>query len=167
MLLKWIGAALIVAGCGGTGMAMARNYRKEEQNLQQFLRILDTMTNELSCRGSALPYMIRSAAEGVFLKLFHELAEELELQLYPDAGCCMAAVMGKHPELSWNMKELLSELGQTLGSFDLDGQLRDLEALRQKCGRILEEHRSKRDKRIMSYQTLGICAGAALAILFI
>ena len=58
-------------------------------------------------------------------------------------------------------------LGRWLGRFDLDGQLKGLDAVRQECRRHLEELNNNREVRLRSYQTLGLCAGAAIAILFI
>ena len=70
-------------------------------------------------------------------------------------------------ELSRTLKELLLELGRGLGSFDLNGQLRGIEAVRRQAIEALQESVNDRDVRIRSYQTLGLCAGAALAILLL
>ena len=58
-------------------------------------------------------------------------------------------------------------LGTSLGRFDLTGQLNGLEQVRSHCRRELEALAGNRDQRVRGYQTLGICAGAALAILFV
>ena len=65
------------------------------------------------------------------------------------------------------MKELLLELGRSLGNFDLNGQLRGIEAVRRQALEALQNSVKDRDQRIRSYQTLGLCAGAALAILLL
>lgn len=70
-------------------------------------------------------------------------------------------------ELPTQAQKIMRELGQTLGRFDLPGQLRGLESIRRTCRRELDELAKNRDVRLRSYQTLGLCAGAALAILFI
>ena len=62
---------------------------------------------------------------------------------------------------------ILSELGESLGRFDLPGQLKGLEAVRRKCLMELEALGRNRTERLRCYQTLGLCAGAALVILFI
>lgn len=169
-MMKWIGAALIIAGCGGCGLMMAKNYRKEERYLRQLQRILERMICELSCRMSPLPQLLRQgadAADGELSKLLLELAEELELQLSPDASCCMGVVLSKHQNIPSHTSSLLGSLGRCLGSFDLDGQLRELQAVHAECGQLLGEHSANRDNRIRNYQTLGLCAGAALAILLL
>jgi hypothetical protein len=54
-----------------------------------------------------------------------------------------------------------------MGKFDIDGQINGLEAVRSLCRRMLDELTSGREVRLRNYQTLGLCAGAALVILFI
>jgi len=49
----------------------------------------------------------------------------------------------------------------------MEGQLKGLESVRQECRRQVETLSYNRDARLRSYQTLGLCAGAALAILFV
>jgi stage III sporulation protein AB len=58
-------------------------------------------------------------------------------------------------------------LGQSLGRFDLEGQLKGIEMTKSETQRILQEYTDNQDSRIRCYQTLSICAGAAVAILFI
>ena len=168
MLLKWIGAVLIFAGCGSCGFAVARNFRREERILHQLKRMLDTMINELNCRRSSLPQLFRVAAGlgGELSPLAKSMAQELEQQIAPDAASCMAVVLGKQ-RLPDRVKELLYILGGSLGSYDLEGQLRELGSVSARCSRILDEIADSRDERIRTYQTLGLCAGAAIAILLI
>jgi hypothetical protein len=61
----------------------------------------------------------------------------------------------------------LQRLGTSLGHFDLEGQLQGIEQVRQLCKGHLENLERSQDTRIRNYQTLSICAGAALAIILI
>ena len=54
-----------------------------------------------------------------------------------------------------------------MGQFDLSGQLKGFEAVNKDCLRELTDLENNRTQRTRSYQTLGLCAGAALAILFL
>ena len=55
MILKWIGVALVVAGCGSVGFKISANHRKEEKALRQLIGILDYMECELQYRLTPLP----------------------------------------------------------------------------------------------------------------
>ena len=43
MMMKWIGAAMIVVGCGGVGFSMAIRHRVKERSLQELIASLDFM----------------------------------------------------------------------------------------------------------------------------
>ena len=68
-------------------------------------------------------------------------------------------------ELPRCVRRNLKQLALSLGRYDLEGQLQGLEMVRQQCRKDLEELESDRFDRMRSYQTLAVCAGAALAIL--
>lgn len=170
MNVKLVGAALIIAGCGGVGFSMAAAHRREEKALRQLIRALDYMGCELQYRLTPLPELCRCAAAesgGAVSQALVNLASELEAQVAPDAASCMNAALAKTQHLPQTARKNLLALGSSLGQFDLQGQLTGLEAARKQCRRELDELSKNRDVRLRSYQTLGLCAGSALAILFL
>lgn len=170
MSIKWIGAALIILGCGAFGFSLASSHRKEERDLRQMMAALDYMQCELQYRLTPLPELCRQAAvscKGGIRSLFLALTEELEDQISPDVWHCMNAAIARTSDLTAGAATVAGALGKTLGRFDLEGQLRGLETSRQECRRELEKLTDNREVRLRSYQTLGLCAGAALAILFL
>ena len=170
MSMKWFGAIMIVLGCGSVGMSMAWSHRRKEEELRQLLSALDFMQCELQFRLSALPDLCRMAAAhtlGNTKLLFAALAEELEDQVTPDVLFCMKAAIRKAKNLSDEAATVAVNLGKSLGRFDLNGQLLGLENARQSCRQALSKLEHNRETRLQSYQTLGLCAGAALAILFL
>lgn len=167
---KWIGAILIIAGCSGCGFSIAAGKRREEQLLHQLLGILQFMERELQYRLTPLPELCRLAAgevNGILNTVFQNLFRELTWQKQPDAGSCMYAAVQRSGELPPKVRRLLVQLGHTLGRFDLPGQLQGIQAVQKRCEDALGSIRKNRDERLRSYQTLGICAGAALAIILI
>ncbi len=170
MILKLLGAIFVIAGCGVFGFYLAAGHRRQEAALRQLISVLDYMECELQYRLTPLPELCRQAARecsGVLKHAFLELSRELEDQIAPDVQRCMTAALSKCPDMPSRTLEALQLLGRSLGRFDIDGQLKGLEAVRQECRRSLGQLAQNREYRIRSYQTLGICAGAALAILFI
>ena len=170
MNLKWFGAVLIVAACGGFGFKLVSGYRYEERTLRQLIGALDFMSCELQYRLTPLPVLCRQTAvecRGVLSEVFLALAIELEDQISPDANRCMHAAMAKTKGIPQHTEENLELLGKSLGKFDLDGQLKGIESVRQSCRQCLEGMNQNKDVRLRGYQTLALCAGAALVILFI
>lgn len=161
---------MIVAGCGGVGFSMALNYKREISSLRMMVRALDYLYCELECRLTPLPQACRLAGEictGGVRRLFQDLAAELESQVAPDAQCCVRRVISGNSYVPGITAELFSRLGDTLGIFHLEGQLRGLHTVQKECAVKMEELEANRNQRVRSYQTLGLCAGAALAILFV
>lgn len=170
MEFRWLGAMLIVAGCGGYGFSLAARHRQKERALSDLVRALERMECELQYRLTPLPElcrMVSSDTGGLLRKLFLSFAQELEQRVMPDAASCMRSVIMRFSISSKELRLILAELGQSLGRFDLPGQLKGLEAVRRKCLLELEALARNRSERLRCYQTLGLCTGAALAILFI
>lgn len=170
MSFKCIGAVLVLCGCGFAGFSLCASYRREERQLREFLSALDYMVCELQYRATPLPELCRQAGslrEGLVGQLFFNLAAELDAQVSPDVQSCLAAAAARSGPLSGRIEEAVCILGSSLGRFDLPGQLQGMESVRTYCRTELEQMSAGRDTRLRSYQTLGLCAGAALAILLV
>lgn len=170
MDFKWIGAILIMVSCSGCGFVIAAGKRKEEGLLLQLSGILQYMEADLQYRLTPLPELCRMVAgesKGILQSVFLNLYRELTWQKLPDAGSCMYAALRRTGEIPPRVRRLLVQLGHTLGRFDLPGQLQGIQAVRKHCEESLGAIRKNKDDRLRSYQTLGVCTGAALAIIFI
>lgn len=170
MYLKWLGCAFVIAGCAGTGFSMAAAYRKECRCLRQMVNILDYMECELQYRLTPLSELCRQAsvhADGNVRKLYRVFADELDKQLSPKAERCMELALKSVPYLPPITVKMAEDLGRSLGVFDLEGQLKSLRTVRQACRNELTRLTDDQQTQLRSYQTLGVCAGAALVILFI
>ncbi len=170
MNFKLLGVISVLCGCGGVGFHIAYNYRREIKTLRQLIGILDFMECELQYRLTPLPELCRMAAREfkddpgpVFLNL----ALEMESQISSDVERCMCAALESIKRIPPITQSGLEMLGKNLGRFDLSGQLKGIDAVRSDCRRRLKTLEDNRDNRVRSYQTLGLCAGAALAILLI
>ena len=165
-----MGAVFVLVSCGGFGAGIAGGYRRRERLLRQLMNVLENMEAELGYHLIALPELTKQAARdagGILRDVFLNLTRELSWQAQPDASGCMYAAMEQCHDLPSCLRRPLAQLGQTLGRFDLEGQIQGLEAARDTCRRELSRLEKNRDVRLRSYQTLGLCAGAALVILFL
>lgn len=170
MAYKWIGACLIIASCGGFGLMLCALHKNEEWMLRQLVAALDDMECELQYRLTPLPDLCRNAgghSKGCIRSFLLSLAEELEYQINSDVSASVNIALQKAGPLPEKTKLNIIQLGNSLGRFDLDGQLKGLEAVRHRCREDLQELTEDKTVRLRSYQTLGLCAGAALVILFI
>lgn len=170
MTYKWIGAMLVMAGCGGWGFSLAARQRQQERLLGQLGEILSFMSCELSYRLTPLPELCRQAgreAKGPVGRVFTALAARLDSLAAPEVSGCMKEVLRENRDLPPGIRRLLYRLGCTLGRFDLPGQMQGLSALQRECERERQRTSENREERLRSIRTLGLCAGAALVILFV
>ena len=170
MAAKWIGGLLVILACGGCGLMMAANDRVQERQLQQIKRVLEWIGCELSSRMWPIPVLFRQVAQmtgGTLSRILTDFAEELDRNAAPDAYSCMETVLDRYPGLHESGRQLLSELGRSLGRFDLEAQLREVVHLQQQAEQMLQEHGAGRDERRRCYQTLGLCVGAGLVIVLL
>lgn len=170
MMLRLIGAGLIMASCGAFGFGMATQYRREISVLRQFMSSLEFMQQEMAYHLSPLPELCRGAAvqcSGTLRKFWEQTACEMESQIAPDVVSCMNAAGNKVNSLPKYTTQAMDMLSKSLGCFDLSGQQKALQSVGRFCDEKLAELEANKPQRIRNYQTLGLCAGAALAILFI
>lgn len=170
MMYKWIGATLVVFGCTSVGVVMAIHVKAEIAALKSLALSLEYIINELSCRLTSLPQLCRNASErsgDCVSRFFSVLSEELEGQVAPDVRSCVDVAVYKTPKLPEQTRQLLLELGTTLGKFDLDGQIASLRCLKAECEDACSRLKNDKEQRLNNYKTLGVCTGAALAILLL
>ena len=169
-MMKILGALMILIACGGAGFAVVAAYRNQERALQQFIRALDYMQSELQFRMTPLPALCGNASQvctGCVRNVLQGLSSELDAQIIPNAAACMYAVLNKQLHLPKRLCECMMLLGDTLGCFDLSGQIQGLVSVKKQAEFELEQMRRNQGVRLRSYQTLGLCAGAALVVLFL
>lgn len=170
MNYKLIGSICVIIACGGAGVMMAIQYISQIRIFADMIIILNYMDSEIRYRCTPLPLLCRQAAEQVNGKMrvvFDSLASELEAQIAPNAELCMISVLDRLAITDGAIRTTLLGLSCNLGKFDMDGQIRALENARNICSENLKQLQKGREQRVRSYQTLGLCTGAAIAILFV
>lgn len=162
-----LGVSFVIVGCSAFGFKLAANLHLEIKLLRELIDILNYMECELNYRLTPLPQLCRtSAMQSKSLRdVFIRFADEIDSQISTDTASCMNAAIHKSNNLNDSVRLLLCELGNSFGNFDLEGQLNGIDSIRQKCAKQLQELEKDKDIRIRNYKTLGMCAGAALAIL--
>ena len=160
---------MIVVSCGGFGCAMGSEYRKTERQLSGLMRALKSMQWDLQYRLTSLPELCLlggKQAGGAVGWVLNTMGERLESLIAPDVESVAAQVLSEKP-LSDPACRLLRELGSSLGRYDLSGQLDGLSCVMDACKEQQDILKEGRDLRLRNYRTLGLCAGAALAILML
>ena len=158
-----------MAGCGGFGFSLTAAHRREVTLLRRLMKSLQEMEWELKYRMTELSQLCRAggdAAGGLLQDIFRELADRLDRGEVEDISRCFNAIVSRR-DLPRRVRRNLRELGRSLGRFDLEGQLQGLRAVRLQCRKDVNDLEADGGERLRSCRTLALCAGAALAILFL
>lgn len=167
MPYRWIGAMLIIGSCSGFGLSLAVHHIREIQLLNALNTILDRMICELRYKLTPLPDLIRNnavQAPKTLSQVFLQFADNLDRQILPDVSCCMEVSLNAASLPFDNLNDILNMLGQSLGRFDLNGQIVGITGVKEQCTQKLNALKSDHRDQIRSYRLLGLCAGIALAI---
>ena len=170
MIIKIIGAILIISASGSFGLLMAATHKRTAKIMQELISAIDFMMRDLQYRMCSLADAFRAVSSynsGVIGDFFNILSNELERQVAPDIAYCVDAALSQIKNLPELVRKDILLLGKSLGRFDLDGQLKGLSAVKAECTNTLQAFTDNQDIRLRSYQTLALCAGAAVVILFI
>lgn len=170
MSVRIIGAILIIAGCSSVGFMMAYSYRREIMILSEFSDFLNFLECELQYRTPPISYVLKHFSDnrkGTLSSFFQQLSKELESQIRPSVESCITAALSKASDLPKQTQYYIKKLSQTLGRFDIEGQVLEIQALQNEVTQKLNQLRVDQNSQTKNYKTIGICAGAALAILFI
>ena len=148
---------------------MAAAYRKEIGLLRRMIHGLQEMEWELKYRMTGLPELCLiagDAAGGIIKDIFHDFSGKLSRNEVTDIAGTLNAIIIKR-DLPRSVRKNLKQLGSSLGRYELEGQLQGLEFVRRQCRKDLQELETGSVQRLRNYQTLALCAGIALAIIFI
>lgn len=170
MVLKLIGSGFVLLGCTGFGFLFAGSVKRECRTLRQLIAALEFIICEINYRMTPLPELFRltsSICSGVLGRLFLSIANELDKHTSSNADICVQTALKKHPDLPKSVGKCITLLGQTIGSFNIAGQIKLLEAVKAEASRLLKIANDNQENKLRCYKMLGLSAGAALVIIFI
>lgn len=170
MWLRLVGAAATVTACSAFGFGVASDYRRRVRMLRDFLSCVQEMELQLQQSLLPLPQLTLQAAalgKGTVYSAMQALSDCLRQGTCPDVAGCMCLALEKAAVADPCIRRFLTELGRTLGRFDLPGQLRGLQSLTESAGRALARMEQEQAGAVRVYRTLGVFGGMALAVYLI
>lgn len=169
-MVKIAGVCLILLGAGGFGIQKATIFFRQLAQLREFSCMLELLSCELNYTLLPLGQLCRQTAQRTgstcarFLSIY---AAAVEANKPPASAAREALGKVKGLYLPNDASLALLELFGALGRYDLDGENRLLELTQRRLKQAL--HRCECEKRPIArgYAALGLCTGAALAILLL
>lgn len=166
-MLKTMGILMVLMGAAGTGGSMALAVYRSNVLLRQLLAAMELLHSELSFRRTPLPEAMEAlahASQGAVAAFFQAMAQDLALRQERSVAVIMRKNLMRS-SFTPQARRILQQLGNGLGQYDLDSQLRAVSLAEKRLQERLDEARAQQAGRIRSYCTLGVCAGLAIAIL--
>lgn len=171
-LLKLLGVLLVVGSTSAVGFSTAASVRRQSRQLRELIDRLREMKGEIAYRLTPLPELLLQQAEAcrtevrAFFQRFAELLCERTPRSVASAGA-MALERTKGLALEAQTLEEVRSLCQSLGKLDLEGQLQSLELTADRLERQFAALEAGKRARCRSYQTIGVCAGLAAAVILL
>lgn len=173
MMLKIVGAILIVTSCGMGGIVYSNRYINRLDNLKSLSICIEMLRSEITYGHIPLPQASRSIAEkvrGPVADIFYDFSDELiSRKGYTAHQAFKRAVDKNAGRLCINQEEmgLFRTLGNMMGTSDTANQEKSLNLLSKQLEVLIERAMSEKDKNVKIYRNLGLLGGIGLAILLI
>lgn len=157
--MRILSAVTVFLLCAAEGLRRRFALKRRAELLDDVLMMLNNFSVEISCRALTPDELIVNA-KGSFAELVREKRSVL-----PNIRAAWEAACGELPKS--RERELLSELGQSLGTSDKSGQLRLLNLYGAEISRLKEEAWESYRKKGEAFSRVGMLCGAAAAVLIL
>ena len=166
-MIKWIGAGMILLGAGGFGIGKAARFYRQMRQLRAFSNALEILKCELNYTLLPLPELCRVTAErservcACVLRDYARLLEPGSPRKMAAAACLESRVLCLPEEAQTALLDLFSSMGR----YDLDGENRLISRTQLRLEAAIRTGEAEKRPMVKGYAALGLCTGAALAIL--
>lgn len=170
MLLKYMGAALIIAATYFYGNGISSSYRNRVSQLEELLLGLEMFHTEINYGLTPLPHAfmnigakLKKPVGTIFLDAAREMQESRGLSA---RECWQNAWEAGSAALAFSSREmkLLERLGLAWGKGDKSDQLRQTGLIRELLRQALHEAREELQKNDKMWRYLGLLGGVTLVI---
>ena len=170
-MIRIIGAALLMAGCGGLGLSAVKRLDSRVRDLRELSAGLEILQRELGWRLAPLPEALEAAAGGTHeraARFFAYCAQESKQLAGTPFRTLWSRGLERSPlRLSREDRALLEQLGPVLGRYDGDSQRQAVENVL--TGLIRQQTQAEDDRRRLGrvYGVLGLTAGLFLTLMLV
>lgn len=170
-MIRFLGAALLMAGCGGLGLSAVNRLDSRVRDLRELSAGLEILRRELGWRLSPLPRALETASGGTQgrpARFFTFCAQGAErLAGAPFRTLWLTGLEQCPLRLSREDRVLLEQLGPVLGRYDGDSQRQAVESVLTGLSRQLAQAEDDRRRLGRVYAVLGLTAGLFLTLVLI
>lgn len=173
MLLKFVGIVFVMSACAMFGFSMSNDYMTRLKNLEQFKKLLLLLQGEIKHNNSGINEAVKRVAEKTdnvmreFLKYVSEVFEQEQLTMREAWDRGVSDVLKKRTLLDEKDLLTIKEVGINLGVTDRETQIHNIHTCMDVIDMTMNELNVTRGEKCRLYRTLGVMAGAFMAIVLI
>ncbi len=164
-MMRAVGAALVILGSSGAGVAAFRAAAARVRTLSSYAAMLGVLRREiypeLATLEEALSAAIRADAAPDFAR---SVLRGMRSRGGADASECWLEACSAAPQ---EIRGILAELAPLLGRCSAEEQSRALEKAELRIERLRDAAEDERRRSGRMYITFGICGGAAAAVMLL
>ena len=170
-MIRFLGAALLMAGCGGLGLSAVNRLDSRVRDLRELSAGLEIFQRELGWRLAPLPEALEAAAVGTNGRAAQFFAfcarESRQLAGTPFRTLWSSGLERSPLRLSREDRALLEQLGPILGRYDGDSQRQAVENVLTGLSRQRDQAEDDRRRLGRVYGVLGVTAGLFLTLMLV
>ncbi len=170
-MFRAIGAILVFLGCSAAGFSAAYSLKRERDLLRAFAGALTLLRSGVAYGAQSIAELFSEAAEtapaplsGLFRDLSASVAQRPGERLSEHVNVAVCAYSEAVP---LPVREAMRSLGAALGGSDTEGQLHAIALCEERIRAAERSAEASLPERGRMRRTLGVCLGAAIAILFL
>ena len=173
MLLKCIGIIILMAACGMFGFSLSYDYIMRMKNLEQLRKMLLLLQGEIKHKNSGISEAIKNVSiqmengMGDFLKYVSQKFRKENITIKAAWNMGIDDFLKKRSKLIEKDLTIIRELGGSLGVTDRETQIHNIHNCMDIIGITINELNVAKGEKCRLYRTLGVMAGAFMAIVFI
>lgn len=164
----WWGRGMIILCCSGIGWTAAQRSHRRISQLERSRSLVMELASYLGYTLKPAEELIRELSgeerfsDLSYLRIFSEAETEEHLP-FPQRW---RQAVRRHPgELHQEEQNLVEQIGDILGAYDLQAQLEQLRCLSHQMGQVIQNLQEEEERNRKLCTSLGPLAGIALAIL--
>lgn len=171
VVLKVIGAGLLLTGCSGLGLWFAGNYRRHLEGLEQLRRMLLLLKGQILYANAPLEEAFRRVGEksqgglGTFFCAVADRIENQQGEVFYDMWQEEIALLGPEIPLDKKDRRELATFGEHLGFLDREMQERTILLYLEQLDLAIDDGRAHQKEKSRLYTSLGIMGGLFLVII--
>jgi len=166
IILKFIILILIFAISYLIGNMIAKHYSRRVEELEDIKNSLNVLQAKIRFAKEPLSKIFKGISKiSKNKEIFDKANENMKTMLAGDSW--RKAIRDSNTNLKNEDKEILSNLGNLLGKTDAEGQINQIEEIKQLLNIQIENANLDKEKNEKIYKTLGMTIGLAIVIILI